>query len=34
MNDVKSNHNNDNTKKIDDDSRFNSEEYHQKQHDF
>ena len=34
MNDVKSNSNNDNTKKIDDDSRFNSEEYHQKQHDF
>ena len=34
MNDVKSNRNNDNTKKIDDDSRFNSEEYHQKQHDF
>jgi len=34
VNDVKSNRNNDNTKKIDDDSRFNSEEYHQKQHDF
>ena len=33
-NDVKSNRNYDNTKKIDDDSRFNSEEYHQKQHDF